>query len=84
MAQWVWPGEFTGTKFSLYSADKVLISRLITIKHLGLDTQKTLGTQNNTKTALTQLALKLIQFTLGSKIENKLFMLFNKKNFYSG
>lgn len=79
MAQWTWPGEFIGLKFNLNSSAKFLI--IIIKKNLvfGLDIQKIPGTHNIVKNALIQLALKFSHRILGSKIENKLPIIYNNK-----
>ena len=75
----MWPGEFKGAKFNLYSLDKE--SKSFHNKKLGLDfiNQYTFGIHINTIIDLTQFNSNLIQITLGSKIENKLFIIYKKK-----
>jgi hypothetical protein len=64
-----------GAKFSLYSEAKDLTNKLITIKVFGFVSQKMLGSQKRTIKDLIQFMLNLSQVTLGSKIENKLFII---------
>lgn len=75
IAQWVWPGEFIGKKFKLYSDASNLINRFNKLNNFGFINQKIPGIQKITIKLLIQLNLKFIHDTLGSKIENKLFII---------
>ena len=79
MAQWVCPGVTTGLKFILYSLARLFKREFNKNKFWDFLNQKIPGIQKITIKLLTQLILKFNHATLGSKIENKLFIILKKK-----